>query len=67
MAIKRKIALILRMNEQEKKLLDDYAKQNNMSLNMALVTLIKSLKKEDKQNDWRDLEIYWKLWGSLRS
>ena len=50
MAIKRKIALILRMNEQEKKLLDDYAKQNNMSLNMSLVTLINNLK-EDKQND----------------
>ena len=49
MAIKRKIALILRMNEQEKKLLDDYAKQNNMSLNMSLVTLIKSLKKEEQQ------------------
>ena len=50
MAIKRKIALILRMNEQEKKLLDDYAKQNNMSLNMALVTLINNLVKEERRN-----------------
>ena len=51
MAIKRKIALILRMNEKEKKILDDYAKANNMSLNMSLVTLINNLVKEDKHND----------------
>ena len=50
MAIKRKISLILRMNEQEKKILDDYAKANNMSLNMSLVTLINNLEKEENQN-----------------
>ena len=48
MAIKRKISLILRMNEQEKKILDEYAKANNMSLNMTIVNLIKSLKGSDK-------------------
>ena len=48
MAIKRKIALILRMNEKEKKILDDYAKANNMSLNMSLVTLINNLERSNK-------------------
>ena len=50
MALKRKIALILRMNEREKKILDDYARDNKISLNMALVTLINNLERNDKND-----------------
>ena len=50
MGLKRKISLHIRMNEKEKKILDDYARVNKISLNMALVTLINNLERNDKND-----------------
>ena len=50
MGLKRKISLHIRMNEKEKKILDDYARHNKLSLNMALVTLINNLERSNNND-----------------
>lgn len=66
MGLKRNNELHIRLTNEEKKILINYAKANKISLNMALVTLINNLERCDK-NDWGDLERYWRLWGQVPS
>ena len=49
--VKRTNVLFIRLTDDEKIKLQDYARKNNMSLNMTIVTLINNLR-EDKQNEF---------------
>ena len=51
MGLKRDNELHIRLTCDEKQILINYARDNNMSLNMTIVTLINNLEKEDKQNE----------------
>ena len=49
--VKRTNVLFIRLTDDEKLKLQDYARVNNLSLNMTIVQFINNLVKEGKQND----------------
>ena len=49
--VKRTNVLFIRLTEDEKRKLTEYAHQYNSSLNSVIVNFINNLVKEDKQND----------------
>lgn len=46
--VKRTNVLFIRLTDEEKRKLQDYARTNNMSLNMTIVTLINNLREVEK-------------------
>ena len=54
--VKRTNVLFIRLTDDEKLKLQEYAKHYNLSLNMAIVKFIKSLENAEVENKW-DIQV----------